>query len=300
MLFDCGTCDAWFWSPLKNPGAEWYEKDTRYAGRNRDPLMKPNWNHLKVISKLAPMYGRVLDVGCGTGNFLYYARSQKWDPYGLDFDRDAVRVANTLFQLPNVELGDIIEYARKHPERKFDLVTFFDVFEHIDNHADFIEAVKQSLRDGGYVAMSMPYRHHADWLMRGDLPPRHLTCWDRHSLQMYLERHGFEIVYMTRYFGGLRYLIVKLRFLYGTAFSFGLVDKTKRALRNDGHIHIGSPKERVISVTATLASMKDAVLFGIPAIIIYLVMLPTRKRYISLYCIARKRQESCVARATVR
>ena len=202
--FACSTCMVEFWWPLKNPGATWYEHDERYAGRNEDPILEPNWNHTKIISFLKPMRGRVLDVGCGVGNFLAHAQSQGWEPHGIDFDRDAIEAGKRTFDLKDLEVSDVAEYRAMHSGEQFDLITFFDVIEHIDNHGKFFEHVRALLVPRGYIAMSMPYRHHANFLMPGDLPPRHLTRWDRRSLTNFLERQDFEVCYLGRRTEGLR------------------------------------------------------------------------------------------------
>jgi SAM-dependent methyltransferase len=286
-LYECGACYAQFWWPLKNPGAHWYEHDHRYADRNKDPIRDPNWNHKKVIAYLKPFVGRVLDVGCGVGNFLAWADKNGWDAYGIDFDHDAVEAGKNMFDLQNLSVADVQEFKAQHPEEKFDLVTFFDVLEHIDNHNEFIETIKSLLTSRGYVAMSMPYRKHAQWLMTGDWPPRHLTRWDRTSLKKFLEDRGFDVVYITRRSEGIRYLILKMRFLFGKKLSFGLVSQVKQSVKNNQTS--AKRKDTLVRGAEWLAKTKDAILFGMPAFVVWLVTLPLPSRYITLYAIARKR-----------
>lgn len=285
-LWHCKNCTVEFWWPLKNPGAHWYEHDGRYADRNQDPIREPNWNHKKIISYLKPLAGSVLDVGCGVGNFLAWAEKNGWRGTGIDFDSDAIEAGKKMFGLTDLQIKDIGSYAQEHPGKQFDLVTFFDVLEHVDNHNEFVEHIRSVLKEGGHVAMSMPYRGHADWLMVGDWPPRHLTRWDRTSLTKFLEDRGFEVVYITRRSEGLRYLILKMRFKFGKHLSFGLVRKIKQTTQ--AHTH-ADQKAGPVKTAELLAKTKDAVLFGLPALVVWLVMLPTRKRYITLYAIARKR-----------
>ncbi len=285
-LYECGACAGQFWWPLKNPGAHWYEHDVRYADRNQDPIREPNWNHKKVISFLKPLTGKVLDVGCGVGNFLAWADKNGWQSTGIDFDQDAIEAGKRMFGLTDLQIADVGEYAKQNLGKQFDLITFFDVLEHVDNHNEFIDHIRGLLKDGGYIAMSMPYRGHAEWLMTGDLPPRHLTRWDRGSLKTFLEARGFEVVYITRRSEGLRYLILKMRFRFGRRTSFGLVRKIKTST---GATTVTEQKTSAIRIAEILAKIKDAVLFGLPAIVVWLVMLPSRKRYITLYAIARKK-----------
>jgi SAM-dependent methyltransferase len=287
MLWECGACKAQFWWPLKNPGAEWYTHDERYAGSNADPVWSSHWYHERILSRI-PDAGRVLDVGCGNGNFLVSARKVGWDCYGIDINPVGVEAGKTKFGLPNLEPTDLITYTRTHSDRQFDLVTFFDVLEHLDNHNEFIEAVRSLLGSGGYVAMSMPYRKHAEWLMPLDLPPRHLTRWDRAALRTFLEARGFEVVSITRHTDGLWPIILKLRFRYGRLFSFGAVDVVRRSLETGSGKRMQKRKSLLVRATEFLAKVKDACLFGLPAILIWLAMLPTPRRYRTLYAIARK------------
>src|SRR6185295_4184462 len=146
-----------------------------------------------VLIYFRGLHGDVLDVGCGTGNFLHHARTHGWSVRGIDFDADAIKTGQQIFRLSGLEVADLETFRTRHPAERFDLITFFDVIEHLDNHKEFMEGVRALLRPGGYIAMSMPYGPHAMWLMRGDVPPRHLTRWTRSALKRFLEREGFEV-----------------------------------------------------------------------------------------------------------
>ncbi len=281
-LFECSACTGQFFEPLKNPGAEWYSHDERYADRNRAPIMEPQWNHRETIARLAPSTGSVLDVGCGVGNFLAHAVSRGWQATGIDFDADAVAAGKEAFGLKELSVDDIHGFRAKHPGRQFDLVTFFDVLEHVDDHAAFLSAVRSLVKDGGAIALSVPHRAHAKFLMPADVPPRHLTRWDERSLSQVLAHHGFKASYLKAKGEGVRYVILKLRFRFGKRLSMGLVGKARGA---------GGGKKRagwLVKAAQLAASTKDAILFGIPALVIWLILLPTRKRYLSLFVIAEK------------
>jgi len=287
-LYECGSCKAWFWSPLKNPGADWYEHDARYSSRNADPNLKPIRNYKKIISFLKPSTGSVLDIGCGTGDFLFYAKKNGWEVVGIDFDANAIKTAKEIYKLDNVFNEELEEYYKKNKEKKFDLITFFDVFEHLDNHLEFIANVKRMLKPEGYIALSLPYRKRAKWLMPADVPPRHLTRWDRTSIRKFLERNGFKIAYIARQSEGLNPILMKLRFRYGRLFSFNLVGKYKNKKKAEGNqLSSGSQTEKVATRLRILARIKDWLIFGLPALIIWLIMLPSAKRYLNLYVIAR-------------
>ena len=293
-LYECIDCAARFWEPMKNPGAHWYEHDPRYAGANANPPREPNWNHRKTVSYMSGKKGKVFDMGCGTGNFLSWARENGWDVYGIDFDGNAVATAKGIFGLPHIEQSGLSEALEHHPEYKgsFNLVTFFDVFEHIDNHAEFARQIASLVHSDGYIAMSMPCREGARWLQHNDLPPRHLTRWDERSLVTFWERHGFKSVYVYSMPTPFEVLLMKFRFKYGMRFSLGLVDRVKKTqARENNESGSANPKMRSplrVRTAYFLARAKDIVLFGIPAGITWIVMRPTRASRTNLYAIFQK------------
>jgi len=287
-LYECQNCQAQFWEPFKNPGAEWYEKDKRYASRNIDHDLEFGRHYVKILDFLKPFKGKVLDAGCGTGSFLYWAKKAGWEISGFDFDRDAINVAKNIFHLENIEVNDLAGYYKAHPAQKFDLITFFEVFEHIDNHNEFIETVKNLLKDRGYIAMSVPCRDIARWLNPLDLPPRHLTRWDKNSLKRFLESRGFKVLSIKRQGVGLEYILMRLRFRFGRHFSFNLVGKQKEKERKNGTGSANAYVSKKIKILHGLARIKDWLLFGLPALIIWLIIMPAPKKYISVYIIAQK------------
>lgn len=285
-LYECSMCKAQFWLPLKNPGADWYEHDERYVGANSSPILEPNWNHKKTVSFFKGREGSVLDIGSGTGNFLSHALENGWNVTGIDFDSNAVRAAQTVFNLPNISVSDIYSFKERNI-KIFDLVTFFDVFEHIDDHHLFLKSVHELLKDGGHIAMSVPYRDGSRWLQPNDLPPRHLTRWNRTSIKYFLENNGFEIVCIDRMHIEFFYIVMKLRFKYGKWASLGLVTKTKDTNKVNSKV-VKSRHFKSLFIHL-LAKTKDIILFGIPAGIIWLSLLPSKRKYIGLYVIAKKK-----------
>ncbi len=278
--YECGSCAGEFWWPFQNPGAAWYERDERYADRNQDPILTANKKQTDVLAHAGAAQGPLLDVGCGVGNFLAYAERCGWEAWGIDFDHDAIEAGKRTFGLTRLSVDDLSSFAAAHPNLRFSLITFFDVFEHLDNHAQFLELAKSLLMPGGAIALSVPYRHGWRFLLPNDFPPRHLTRWDERSLEIILARHGFSVSYMNRLPASLYYLALKLRFRFGRWSSVGLVR------RAGGPAASGRMSLRGRLARAA-AKAKDSVLFGLPALLIYVALLPTRGRYTDLYAVAR-------------
>ena len=282
-LWECANCNGQFWEPVKNPGAEWYEKDERYSFRNQNPLKTPEHDHREFLKDMATLRqanskSRLLDVGMGTGNFLAAAKNAGYDVYGIDFDKDAVEAAKDVFGLKNVYVSDIDGAAKAFGTEFFDAATMFQVLEHLENPAEFLQKIRSTLKPKGYLGLSVPYRGFWAPLKPGDHPPRHLTRWDEKSMGRLLEANGFEIIKIKKLHVPIKYLIKKFHFWTGNFLSFGAVNK----------ISVKTKNKKTISAVHFLAKAKDYSLFFLPALLFYASLALARKHYLDLYVLAQK------------
>ncbi len=106
--------------------------------------------HLERVERLvAP--GRVLDVGCATGDFLKVAGERGWDAVGVDPSparEQAIAAGGRL-------VGRTIDDADVAP-RSLDLITFWDVLEHLPDPVASLRRARQLLAPGGLVAATVP------------------------------------------------------------------------------------------------------------------------------------------------
>jgi SAM-dependent methyltransferase len=190
--FACG-CGLHFWTPRKMPDARWYERV--YGGRNLRLLPLEPGHRYFLRDPAAPRPAKLLDVGCGTGNFLAAARDAGYDVSGIELDRDAARFARDQVGLSRIFPLPIVEFVERLGGELFDVVTFFEVLEHQAAPAEFVENVKRCVRSRGYIALSVPNRDR--WLTAADVldyPPNHFLRWDIKALQSFLMAHGFEVI----------------------------------------------------------------------------------------------------------
>lgn len=285
-LFECLKCKGQFWDPMKGPGNEWYEKDDRYSFRNRKPLKSVEKNHQEFLKDLPAKGGRLLDVGMGTGNFLATAIKNGYDGWGIDFDRDAIETAKKVFNLNNVYDLDIDGAIKQFGPSSFDVLTMFEVVEHLENPADFMGKAKQLLRSGGYLALSVPYRNAADFLMPHDKPPRHLTRWDEKAMKIFLESCGFTIVRSKIIPVPISYLVTKFHFWFKGLLSFGLVQKMSESAISKTE---SSERKQALrlSIMFWLAKAKDYMLFFLPAVFLKLYLFITKQNGLTLYVLAK-------------
>ncbi len=193
-LLLCPNCDVVFSDPVPCVSGDWYVGQVMYA--IRDHLTEPvlQWNHRQFLKDLPAKGGLLLDVGCGTGGFLAVARQEGYTVEGLDFDPEAVRMAQERFGLNDVFTGNVDEFLTQRPRKRYDVVTAFEVLEHTTAPREFIRELVGLLAPGGYLALSVPNRERRpafdyDW----DCPPHHLTRWSASALVSLLERSGLQV-----------------------------------------------------------------------------------------------------------
>jgi 2-polyprenyl-3-methyl-5-hydroxy-6-metoxy-1,4-benzoquinol methylase len=142
---------------------------------------------------------RVLDIGCGNGEFLLEMREAGWAAQGLETDARAVALARA--RGLDVREGALEEGA--YPARSFDAVTLSHVLEHLHDPVDTLRTSREILRDDGLLWIATPNlaspghaRYGRAW--RGLEPPRHLVLFAPSALVHALERAGFSLVSFLR------------------------------------------------------------------------------------------------------
>lgn len=139
----------------------------------------------------------LLDIGCLTGVLLEEAQRLGVKVVGVDISKDAVAYCKNR----GIEAfhGTAVEYAKKYPSKKFDIVTAFEIIEHEYSPKMLVETISTLLKPQGIVAISTP-NHGSIWRkLMGKYWPgythkEHLYFFDPQSLRNTLEQAGFEVV----------------------------------------------------------------------------------------------------------
>lgn len=150
---------------------------------------------------LAGRSGRLLDMGCGLGFFLArVARLGTWEPHGCEISPAAVRYAREKNGLDNVVCSRLQDVEL--PRHAFDLITMWDVLDHVPCPDPLLQRCHALLRDGGMcfirtpnVSIQLP-RARFNRLLGGTRPVglharEHLHHYSKGSIRRLLERNGF-------------------------------------------------------------------------------------------------------------
>jgi len=138
--------------------------------------------------------GRLLDFGCGTGEFLAHCQSQGWDARGLDPDETARTVAAQRHGL-TVEPP---ERLQDFPSGRFDVITLWHVLEHVSDLTGTIEALKRALAPSGTLVVAVPNWRSLDARFYGEDwaaydVPRHLSHFRPRDVQRLFARFDMEV-----------------------------------------------------------------------------------------------------------
>lgn len=136
-----------------------------------DPTTYDRWVWLK--RQLLPGRLRTLDAGCGSGSFTMFAARIGNDSTGISFDERNFQLANTrakLFKIKNVKfiLGDLRELSSySNALGMFDQIICFETIEHILNDKKLITDLAGTLKLGGRLLLTTPYKYYKPLYMDG-------------------------------------------------------------------------------------------------------------------------------------
>lgn len=205
-LVQCRACGLLY----LNPQPDWHELERHYpdhyapfTGAIDDQAARfVRWarrygvrRRCRSITRRVPA-GRLLDVGCSTGVFLDEMRRQPgWNVAGVEPVAPAATYAAERFGL-DVFHGTLLDAA--YAEASFDVVTMWDVLEHVADPSAYVRETWRILKPGGWLVLKVP--DLASWEARmfgpywaGHEAPRHLHGFTRLVLERQLRGLGFAL-----------------------------------------------------------------------------------------------------------
>jgi len=150
---------------------------------------------IKKYSNKDPVKCSILDVGCGTGWFLEAAKAEGYAVFGQEF-------AKELGRFTAQRLGAKVwteQFSRLKLKERFDVITLFDVIEHVPDPEGVLMSVKKHLKPKGIALIFTPnLDSFAFWKLKEHsslvTPVEHLYYFTEKSLTMLIHKVDFEVV----------------------------------------------------------------------------------------------------------
>jgi SAM-dependent methyltransferase len=139
--------------------------------------------------------GRVLDVGAGDGNFLDHMTRAGWQGEGTELCADSARIAARRASRNRIHVGALEDLELE--AGAYDMVTLWDVLEHLYRPLEALRKARSLLRPGGLLLVSVPNYHALEAHLMGrrwphlDVP-RHLHHFTPPVLDRMLAAAGFD------------------------------------------------------------------------------------------------------------
>jgi SAM-dependent methyltransferase len=169
-----------------------YHKLISAAGQNSPT----RWKDRKAALTQYKQSGTLLDLGCSSGSFLEFMRSESWKLYGVEMSAEGAKTAEERSNA-QVFVGDIIDAP--FASESFDAITCFDVLEHLYEPRQVMARVSEWLKPGGVFYVLVPNVDSAEARAFGSYwhgleLPRHLFHYSPESLKSLAESAGLREV----------------------------------------------------------------------------------------------------------
>lgn len=150
---------------------------------------------IKLINSFKSGDRKLLDIGCGTGDFLQIAKENDWQVFGIEPNEKARVIANN--KTNNAVF--ITEKLMQFQKHSFDVITLWHVLEHLPNLQDQIKILKDLLKEKGTLIIAVPNHESYDAKYYNNFwaaydVPRHLWHFNQSSISKVFATKNMEVI----------------------------------------------------------------------------------------------------------
>lgn len=236
QIVKCNNCGLVYVNPRIKPEKiiEGYSEgsDERFISQAQE-REKTFAKTLKVIEKYVPV-GSVLDIGTAGGSFLAAAKKRGWQVNGIEPNKWLCEWGKKNYEI-DIKQGTLENNKLK--QSSFDLVTLWDVLEHVPNPTDTLTRINKLLKINGTLVVNYPdIGASIAKLMRRKwvfILTVHLFYFTPETIKKLLEKCGFEIVLIKKHWQTLKLGYLATRFKPYSNLIYNIATKTVHALHLD-------------------------------------------------------------------
>lgn len=192
-VFQCPGCGL---VQLNNEAVPYYKEVIRAAGISPEMTEFRSKQFKNFIDKYSLAKKKILEVGCGKGEYLSIMAKNNIDAYGIEYADESVSVCreNSL----NVEKYYLENISDQLPHGPFDAFFILSFLEHMPHPNETLQALYYNLNEDGIGIVEVP---NFDMIINNNLFSEfisdHLMYFTRKTLEKTLELNGFEVLEMT-------------------------------------------------------------------------------------------------------
>ncbi|MBU0929642.1 MAG: methyltransferase domain-containing protein [Nanoarchaeota archaeon] len=183
---------------------------------------------LKLIDKYSQK-GKILDIGTAGGSFLKVAKDKLWDVEGIEPNKWLCDWALKNYGI-KIKQGTLFDKKNKFKDDEFDVITLWDVLEHVADPKKTLEECNKIMKKNGLLVVNYPdigspvsKAMGKRWIF---LLSVHLFYFDKKTIKKILNETGFDVIKIKKHFQSLSlgYLVYRMqaynKFLYKIGNSF--------------------------------------------------------------------------------
>ena len=150
---------------------------------------------LKLINSFKPENKNLLDIGCGTGDFLNKALKNNWVVSGIEPNLQARTIANKKTNNSVFKIEKLLEFE----ENSFDVITLWHVLEHLPNLEDHFSVFKKLLKSNGVLIIAVPNyksfdaKYYKEFWAAYDVP-RHLWHFNKTAISKLVSKFSMQVL----------------------------------------------------------------------------------------------------------
>lgn len=209
-ICECLNCGLLYTMPRpsKEKIGAYYKSDEYYSHQENkkgfvprlyEAIKKINLKHKFHLASSDLPVGKLLDIGCGVGDFLHVAENKGWQCTGVEPSEEAREIARQRIK------GDLLysEDLEQLPDQSFDLITMWHVLEHVDDLKWQVAQLQRLIKPNGRIVIAVPnYRsydgrfYNAYWAAYD--VPRHLNHFNKTVITKMFKTSGLSLVCMDK------------------------------------------------------------------------------------------------------
>lgn len=202
-VYECQTCSLQRTTPRPTPSSMHHFYPDDYGPYSDKPFSIGRtrgfkgmfYKLFKLNTRVLPLKsGSMLELGCSSGSYMEYAKSEGWDVEGVEYSINAAKVAiDKGFKVHVGALEDI-----PNCDKKFDLIVAWMVMEHLHQPVQVLNNLNSWLKDDGYLVFLVPDSNGLSRKLFNNLSydlhlPNHLFHYNAKSIEILLEKTNWKL-----------------------------------------------------------------------------------------------------------